>query len=127
MDQKTLHEIGEELKKRRLALKLSVVQISKRIKIRKVYIEAIEAGKGNALPSNAYTIGYIKEYCKFLKIDYKEYLQKLKGLKENSGKLKSGASLNLITDKEFLPSIYIVLACILITLLIYLLFYFFKS
>jgi cytoskeletal protein RodZ len=78
------------------------------------------------LPSTAYAIGYIKEYCKFLKVDYKEYIDKLKRQQEN-GKLKSGASLNLITDKEFLPSIYIVLACIVITLLIYLLFYLLKN
>lgn len=127
MDQKILHEIGEELKKHRLASKLSVAQISKKIKIRKVYIDAIEAGKFSNLPSDAYTIGYIKEYCKFLNIDYKEYVERLKNSGEDKGKLKNNASLNLITDKEFLPSTYIVFACIFITFLIYLLFYYFKN
>lgn len=110
--------IGEDLKKHRNSMGFTVLQVSRKIKIRKKYLEAIEVCDVNNLPSNAYTVGYVKEYCKFLGLESKEYIKKLRSSKE--GKLKGGASKNLITDKEFLPSFPLLISCIFATILIYL-------
>lgn len=57
------------LKQTRESQGLSLEQVSHSLKIRKLFIESIEAGTFDKLPGMVYTTGFIHSYCKFLKID----------------------------------------------------------
>jgi hypothetical protein len=70
------------LKKTRERQGLSIEQVCHALKIRKFFIEAIEAGDFDKLPGMVYTAGFIQSYCKLLKIDLdvaKKALQQIDG------------------------------------------------
>ncbi len=64
--------IGYLLWQRRLALGLEPEEIETQIKIRHHYLTAIEHNDYEDLPGPAYTLGYIKNYARFLGIDPNE-------------------------------------------------------
>lgn len=59
-------KLGAELKKIRENSNLSVEDISSRLRIQRSYLEAIESGKIELLPSGFYRKTFIKEYCLYL-------------------------------------------------------------
>jgi cytoskeleton protein RodZ len=121
MDQKILKKIGKELKlaRRKSGYKLS--DVSEILKIRQFYLKAIEEGNIEKIKFQAYIIGYIKQYSKFLSYDLEKYLAQLK---ENStDRLKTVASKDIITEKEFLPSSKIIFISLTLALLIYIIFF----
>ena len=66
--------VGDILKKRREEKELSFSDVEKSIKIRKVFLEAIEKGEYNKLPPAAFTRGFFKNYSEFLGLNTKEVL-----------------------------------------------------
>lgn len=60
--------IGETLRKTREASGLDLQEIARTLKIRHEHLRAIEGNDFEKLPADVFTIGYIREYAKFLKI-----------------------------------------------------------
>lgn len=118
MNKEVLQNIGSELRASRLASGISLDIVSRKLKIRKVYLKAIESGNTNLLKFDAYTIGYIKHYAEFLDIDPTAYLERIKNGQISS--LPPISSHNLITGKEFLPSKSTFVICLIFLVLIYL-------
>lgn len=58
--------IGKEFEEERKRQKLTVEEVSKATKIRPEFLEAIEEGKFEKLPSPAYAHGFVRNYAKFL-------------------------------------------------------------
>lgn len=58
--------MGEILQKRRKELKLKYSKISEDLKIRSVYIEALEKGDHENLPEHTYTVGFLRSYLNYL-------------------------------------------------------------
>lgn len=116
MEQQVLIEIGAELKKHRKSASLTLDQVSKKLKIRKAYLQGLEKGDVSLVPFEAYVIGYIKHYSNLLGLDSDEYIQRLKS---NDKSIKTLASKNIITEKEFLPSAQLVIVTMLLTIIIY--------
>lgn len=79
MDERTalLTEIGQELSQARQEKHLSIQEIAHRLKLRKVYIESLESGKWEALPGEAYVIGFLKQYATLLDLDLSDKIKKL--------------------------------------------------
>ena len=63
----------EELKKTRIAKKISLKEISEYTKINNKYLEAIENGDFTILP-NVYTRLFLRSYCKYIDVDYNKIL-----------------------------------------------------
>lgn len=61
--------IGARMKQRRKELGLSLEQVSDVVKIRKVYLEALEEGNYDVFDSAIYTKGFLKNYAVFLGIE----------------------------------------------------------
>jgi cytoskeletal protein RodZ len=116
MDQQVLKEIGLELKKQRKEASLTIEQVAKKLKIRKAYLQGLEKGDVSFIPFEAYVIGYIKHYSKLLGLDSEEYVKRLKS---NNQKIRTLGSKNIITDREFMPSMQLVLITMLVSILIY--------
>lgn len=61
-----------KLKQARMDLKLTVEEVAEKLKIRRQYIVAMEEERWEDIPGLAYRSGYLKMYCKFLNIEYKD-------------------------------------------------------
>jgi len=65
---------GEILKKERTKKNLSLSEISKQIKIKEKYLQALEDNNWNFFESRVYIEGLIKTYSRFLELNYKNIL-----------------------------------------------------
>lgn len=70
--------LGEVLRGKRKKLDLSLRQIEKATKIKKVYLLAIEENDWNELPSEVYISGFLHTYSKALKLDPRRILREFK-------------------------------------------------
>jgi len=64
-----MREIGGGLKRAREARGISLESAAQVTKIKQEYLESMEAGRFELLPSPAYSRGFIKIYCRFLDAD----------------------------------------------------------
>jgi transcriptional regulator with XRE-family HTH domain len=61
--------ISEELKQAREAMKLSIKDIARELKIRSQYLEYLELGRFDKLPAGVYGKNFLREYALFLNRD----------------------------------------------------------
>lgn len=64
-----IHSIGDVLRTRREELKLSLEDVAQRLRIRLVFLKALEDGRIDQLPGVAYAAGFLKTYADFLNLD----------------------------------------------------------
>ena len=74
---------GGRMRAARARLGLTVDDVSATLRIRKTFIEAIEAGRSGDLPGMTYAIGYVRSYANFLKLDANATIEQFK--REASG------------------------------------------
>ena len=77
-----LSELGALLANRRKRRQLSLATISEELKLKTQYLEAIESGKWENLPSPIYGRGYLRQYAEYLDFSAKdatECCQRLQG------------------------------------------------
>ncbi|MEK7160238.1 MAG: helix-turn-helix domain-containing protein [Patescibacteria group bacterium] len=65
---------GEKLKEKRLEKGLTLENVSKSTKIKREFLEFIEDGKYEKLPSVSYAQGFVRNYAKFLGLNEKEIM-----------------------------------------------------
>ena len=70
--------LGEELRDARLALGLSIEDVAAELRIRRVYLVALEEGRVKDLPSPAYAIGFVRNYAGALGLDPAEMVRRLR-------------------------------------------------
>lgn len=72
-----MENIGNSLRQARIERNISLEDVEKNTKIRKVYLEALENEKWDTIPGAVYTRGFLRTYAKYLGLDEKEYLASL--------------------------------------------------
>ncbi|MBT3305400.1 MAG: DUF4115 domain-containing protein [Alphaproteobacteria bacterium] len=77
-EQHTATGVGAMLKASRLRLGDELRDVADILKIRYVYLEAIEAGKFEELPGDTYTLGFIRAYAEHLGLDSEEIIRRFK-------------------------------------------------
>ncbi len=70
--------LGLVFKTQRLNQKKSLEAISEQLKIRKVFLQAIEEEQFDQLPGGVYTVGFIRTYAQHLGLDHDEIIEQLK-------------------------------------------------
>mgnify|MGYP001434192856 CR=1 FL=1 len=101
-------KLGKALKAARRQQNLSLNQIAEHSKIRKLYLQAIEAGNQDLLPEGVYKMGYLKVYSHILKYDIQPFLEALKKpINENL----APPPLNLAQAKSAMPPKWVILVC----------------
>lgn len=70
--------LGEELREARLALGLSIEDVAAELRIRRVYLIALEEGRLKDLPSPAYAVGFVRNYSGSLGLDPGEMVRRLR-------------------------------------------------
>lgn len=66
--------LGSCLKKARQIKKLTLTDVSKHLKIKEIYLEALEEGRYCAFPGLAYGVGFLKTYAAYLGLDTQQLL-----------------------------------------------------
>lgn len=70
--------IGEMLRSRREELHLSLEDISQRLRIRLVFLKALEDGQIDQLPGIAYASGFLRSYAEFLGLNVDEVIKRFR-------------------------------------------------
>lgn len=81
--------LGEELRDARLALGLSIEDVAAQLRIRRVYLVALEEGRVKDLPSPAYAIGFVRNYSGFLGLDPGDMVRRLRDAVSGVGARKA--------------------------------------
>lgn len=66
--------VGQRLKEVRLSKNLTLEQVSQATKIKTAFLDAIEKGEYQKLPSSAYAQGFIRNYAQYLELPKREVL-----------------------------------------------------
>jgi cytoskeletal protein RodZ len=69
-------EFGAALREMRLAYDRSVADVAADLRIRQVYLEAIEEGRFDDLPGPAYALGFVRAYATYLGLDVREVVSR---------------------------------------------------
>lgn len=70
--------VGAFLKEAREVTGKSVADVAQTLRIRRVYLEAIEDGRFDELPGAAYAVGFIRSYATYLRLDVAETVARFK-------------------------------------------------
>lgn len=70
--------VGAFLKEAREVTGKSVADVAQTLRIRRVYLEAIEDGRFDELPGAAYAVGFIRSYATYLRLDVPETVARFK-------------------------------------------------
>jgi transcriptional regulator with XRE-family HTH domain len=73
-----LLELSGCLKRAREAQEISIEEIARSLKLRVVYLHALESGNWDEMPGEVYAIGFLKQYAAYLNIDVSESVKILK-------------------------------------------------
>lgn len=120
--------IGKKLKKQREILSISLEEIETHSHVRKHYIEAIEAGEFNKLPSTVQAKGMLSNYASFLEIDLEEILllyadalqaQRIEKQPTQNGRSDSSLSIFRFSALQRYISIDLIFGSVLIILLVF--------
>lgn len=71
--------IGQLFKTQRLHQKKSLEDVAALLKIRKIFLQAIEDEQFDQLPGGVYTVGFIRSYAQYLGLDHEAIIEQLKG------------------------------------------------
>lgn len=76
-----MERIGEKLQNAREAKKLTLKEVAKETNITQKYIEALEDEEFDRFPGETYTIGFLRRYAEYLKLDADDIIQAYRGYK----------------------------------------------
>jgi len=91
--------IGQELRERREARALSVLDVSKAIHIKSEFITAIETMDTARMPSIGYVLGYIRTYATYMEMDGAEAVARFKTERELPSNLNIKGSPHFVLPK----------------------------
>lgn len=73
-----LHHLAHCLKNTRESKQMSLEEAALTLKLRTVYLEALESGDWHEMPGEVYALGFLKQYAAHLGLDVSDSIEKLK-------------------------------------------------
>ena len=70
--------LGAELRDARLALGLTIEDLAQSLRIRRVYLAALEEGRVRDLPAPAYAVGFVRTYARSLGLDENDVVRRFR-------------------------------------------------
>src|SRR5690348_17743607 len=77
-DGETLDTVGQDLRAARLRRGDDLASVSRALKIRKDYLEALEEDRIEALPGKTYAVGFVRTYAEYLGLDPVQCVERYK-------------------------------------------------
>ena len=68
---------GERLQRRREELGLTTDDVYRKLRIPSAYVQALESGRLEQLPTRTYAVGFLTTYCKYLGFDAEAWIARL--------------------------------------------------
>ena len=113
-----LETVGQDLRKARQRKGDDLGKISRILKIRKDYLEALEESNFDSIPGRAYTIGFVRTYANYLGLPANECIERLKA--EIAGRSETKESVQVATPRDRkLPPGGVALAVLLLLAAVY--------
>jgi len=122
-----LETVGQDLRSARQKRGEEIAAISKELKIRRDYLEAIEDSRFESRPGRTYAIGFIRTYAEYLGLDGAECVDRLKSEIAGRGDGKEHAVTVAPPRERRLPQGGIALAIVLLIGAVYLSYYLYVS
>lgn len=97
--EKLVHFLADDLRERRINHSIDFAEIERDTGIRKEYIEALERRDFESLPADIYLLPIVRSYAKYLGMNEREVVLRLKKEKEDFAKNKN---INLSEDLQIL-------------------------
>jgi cytoskeleton protein RodZ len=110
--------IGQILRETRESYQQDIATVSQQLRIRGVYLRAIEAGDYKALPGSTYAVGFVRSYAEYLGLDPLELVRRFR---EEAALVNSRTQLvfPVPTAEAKVPSGAILLVAFIIAVLAY--------
>ena len=118
-----LETVGLDLRNARQRKGEDLAQISRNLKIRKDYLDALEESNFDAIPGRAYTIGFVRTYAQYLGLDAKLCVERVKVEIAGRSEVKDGVVQVSSPHERILPQGGIIFAVLLALALIYGIYY----
>ena len=113
--------LGDMLKAKRQKKKMEIEDVAKKLRIKPIYLEALEQGHYYAFPARSYGVGFLRSYAKLLDLDPDKMTDLFN--KETDGDKEQPLDM-LVMEKHFsLPSFKFVFVISGIILVAYLVWY----
>jgi len=116
-------EVGASLREARIVLGRDVTHVARDLRIRQVYIEAIEAGRFEDLPGLAYQTGFLRTYANYLGLDGAELAERLRTARAGTAD-RSELQVFSPVDEGHLPTRSVLLLAALLAIAVYGVWYF---
>lgn len=113
--------LGELLRQTREKKRYHLQTIAKRLRIKPIYLEALEKGHYYAFPGLVYGIGFLRSYAQFLGLDVKDVMERFHA--ETSGIKSQPLEMPIPENRNILPSAKTVVKSVLFLIVVYLLWY----
>lgn len=117
--------VGADLKAARERKDLKIDDVAKSIRISSVYIKAIEEGRFDDLPGEAYIVGFIKSYSKYLDLDQNTIFEQFK--KESIRSQSLALEFPVTRYRENFPTKKIILSSLVIFIISYFVYIYFDD
>ena len=109
--------LGELLKARRVKKKWEIEDVARKLKIKPIYLEALEQGHYYAFPARSYGIGFLRSYSKLLDLNSDEMISLFN---QETNDVKEQPLDMLVMEKHFtLPSTKLILIIVFFIIGIY--------
>ncbi|MFV0432117.1 MAG: helix-turn-helix domain-containing protein [Alphaproteobacteria bacterium] len=112
----TQEHVGYYLKKARERLEISLEQASEDIRVRRVYLEAIEEGRYDQLPGTAYAVGFVRNYAKYLGLDAPRVVEQFRA-ESTPQQTEMELEVPIAVENNSLPKKAIILAAVVLAIL----------
>jgi len=96
--------VGDQLARARESKKMSLEALSKKLLIKRDYLEALESGQYHLLPKGVYARNFLREYGRFLGLDYRELLRQFSEESSPNKESKKGIFERQVVTKKQLVS-----------------------
>lgn len=114
--------VGHSLKVVRERRGLALADVSARLRIRRPYLEAIEAGRFGELPGAVYVSGFLRQYAEFLGLDPDQILKTYQS--EADGQVQRVVlNFPLPRPEERTPRLWLVVGALVVAGIVYVLWY----
>src|ERR1700761_6686197 len=123
-----LETVGQDLRAARLRRGDDLATVSRALKIRKDYLEAIEEDRLEALPGKAYAVGFVRSYAYYLGLDVTQCVDRFKAKIAGRSDGDNQPRVTVIDEEERrMPRGWPVVAAVVLALIGYGIYYLFTS
>jgi cytoskeleton protein RodZ len=114
-----LETVGQDLRAARLRRGDDLATVSRNLKIRKDYLEALEEDRFESLPGRTYAVGFVRSYSDYLGLDSIQCVERFKTEIAGRDEPPRAASIQHDMDEGKLPQGWIVIAVVVLGLIAY--------